>query len=703
MKPIQQSASPAHAFLAGFKTLYGWLSSEPGSTLAQKYASDFRAADRQMLAILIVHWAAAALVTGMSHGTHLLGLVGGGLIVGLATIAYVMFKGRLQSRLMMGIALMLFSVLFIEQNAGRIEYHFHIFAALALLLRYRDPTPLLAAAGFIAVHHLTFNYCQAAGFSIGGHPIVIFDYGTGLGIVVLHAAFVIAEVCMLSFLSVQITRTFRHGALLEEAIERVAASGDFSIRTEAADAGPLLAFNTLMQALDEAVTDTMQTVEDIASGNFAGELTETAIGDLGRLATGVAAAGLALEFSMSELARVMRGLESGDFSVRMDPLLPEKTRMDVDRAMATLDSTFDDLGQISVALARGDFSRRTQVAGKGQVQQMQAGLDQALGTMEAAFAAINLACMELAGGNLTARVGGNHPGGLKTLQESFDSAAARLQELVVAVAKAGNQVADQSVQVARSSDTLNDRTARQAASLEETAASMEELTNSLGETASQTSQAVTAVDRSDALVAAGIETGKRTADAMDRIQSASSEVGAITSLIDNIAFQTKLLALNAAVEAARAGEHGRGFAVVATEVQTLAQRTSDAAGNIRELVRSTQDIVRDGSALVAESADALDKLGDSATDVRQRVSQIATAINEQVAGVRMVNQAVAELDQITQTNQQVVEASAKAGQTLGVQSATLGRLIGRFATEAGHPTATEITDADVAEPTAAPA
>jgi methyl-accepting chemotaxis protein len=661
--------------------LYAWAATPRGSALRRKYEADFRDADTQLFIIVAAHWPVAVFLTALPHGTWLLGLAGGGLIVALAGAAWWFCRGQWPARVTLGVCLMLFSALFIEQNMGRIEYHFHIFAALALLIRYRDPTPLLVAAGVIAVHHLVFNYCQAAGLSVAGLPIMVFDYGTGLGIVLLHAAFVIAEVVMLLYLSVQISTAFRQSLALEESIERVAASGDFSIRAESAGEGPIAAFNSLMVALDTAVAETMTTVEAIAAGRFERSDAVAGLGDLGRLGDGVARAGEALQFNMNELGRVMQALESGDFSVRMDARVPERHRAAVDSAMASLETSFDGLERIADALAAGEFSERLDVAARGQVERMQGSLNRALESVDGALEAITGACAALADGDLTARVPGSFPGRLSRLQHGFNTAGDRLQALVLEVARAGEQVAVQSTTVAHNSGQLNERTIRQAASLQQTAASMEEMSAGLRETAAQARQAVDLAERSDELVSRGVEVGSQTAEAMTRIREASAQVSEITTLIDNIAFQTNLLALNAAVEAARAGEHGRGFAVVASEVRSLARRAGDAAGEIRGLVERTGDIVADGSRLVGESAGALSRLGESAREVRRVVGRISTAIGEQAMGVEQVTQTVNELDQITQDNARFVEEASAIGLRLGEESGTLQALISRFVIE----------------------
>lgn len=161
---------------------------------------DLYHADKMLMGILVLHWIAASTVTAYSYGFYWLGIIGGGLITGTAYIGYLYLRGTLYLRLIMAISLMLFSAIFIQQHLGRIEMHFHIFLAMPILIRYKDILPIVAAATTTIIHHLVFNYCQEYDVSLFGVPLLVYNYGEGLSITLLHAAFVIIAAIIYIFM-----------------------------------------------------------------------------------------------------------------------------------------------------------------------------------------------------------------------------------------------------------------------------------------------------------------------------------------------------------------------------------------------------------------------------------------------------------------------------------------------------------------------
>jgi methyl-accepting chemotaxis protein len=214
--------------------------------------------------------------------------------------------------------------------------------------------------------------------------------------------------------------------------------------------------------------------------------------------------------------------------------------------------------------------------------------------------------------------------------------------------------------IAAGNDELSNRTQEQASSLEETAASMEEMTASVRQNAdgATAARALSITLRDEA--AATRDAATHAVAAMARITDASRDIAEIAVLIDEIAFQTNLLALNAAVEAARAGEQGRGFAVVAAEVRRLAQRSAIAAKDIKGLIATSAERVEEGASLVASTGVALDRMQAGAVRVSSIIGEIATASNEQAAGIEQVNDAVTSLDEVTQQNAALVEEASAA-------------------------------------------
>ncbi len=293
----------------------------------------------------------------------------------------------------------------------------------------------------------------------------------------------------------------------------------------------------------------------------------------------------------------------------------------------------------------------------------------------------------LAEGDLSFRLDGL-PQAYEQVATDFNAAIGRLQETIASLARATKEVANTAAEIASSTTDLSQRTEEQAASLEETSASMEQMAATVKKNAenAQQANAFTAgtrevADRGGAVVAQAV-------DAMARIEESSRKISDIISVIDEIARQTNLLALNAAVEAARAGEAGRGFAVVASEVRTLAQRSSQAAKDIKDLITSSTGQVSEGVQLVNKAGASLSEIVGSIKKVADIVSEIANASSEQATGIDQVNTALTQMDEVTQQNSALVEENAAAAKALQQQSAAMNERVSHFRvgeTSAGAP------------------
>lgn len=204
-----------------FKKLFPTYDQTLPLEIKQALQADFEQVDKQMLSLLVTSWVAASTLTAFSYGTYLLGFVGGGLTVLLAYLTYYFYKGTVFSRSIMGISFMVFAAIFIQQHFGRIEMHFYVFAALAFLVRYKDITPVWAASLAIAVHHLTFSLFQQFNVSAFGVPLLFCNYGSGLDIVLLHAAFVIVEAAFISNIVLELTGQFLNNNHFIKALQTV--------------------------------------------------------------------------------------------------------------------------------------------------------------------------------------------------------------------------------------------------------------------------------------------------------------------------------------------------------------------------------------------------------------------------------------------------------------------------------------------------
>ncbi|MBT2145212.1 MULTISPECIES: methyl-accepting chemotaxis protein [unclassified Rhodanobacter] len=267
---------------------------------------------------------------------------------------------------------------------------------------------------------------------------------------------------------------------------------------------------------------------------------------------------------------------------------------------------------------------------------------------------------------------------LGRLLEAFRLMDERLTLTVGEVRLGSDAVSTAAQQIARGNDDLSQRTQEQASSLEETASSMEQMTSTVKQNAENASHANQLARGAREQAERGGEVAGKAIVAMSEINASSSKITDIVGLIQEIAFQTNLLALNAAVEAARAGEQGRGFAVVATEVRSLAQRSAGAAKEIKALINDSAEKVRCGSELVNQSGKALAEIVESVKKVTDIVAEIAAASHEQSAGIDQVNNAVMQMDEMTQQNAALVEEAAAAARAMHEQAGELTQQVGFF-------------------------
>lgn len=263
---------------------------------------------------------------------------------------------------------------------------------------------------------------------------------------------------------------------------------------------------------------------------------------------------------------------------------------------------------------------------------------------------------------------------------------AQLLEVVSRVKSGTEIIATASKEIAAGNLDLSSRTEQQASSLEETASSMEELTSTVKQNADNARQADGLANQASDVARKGGAVVSQVVDTMTAISESSRKIADIISVIDSIAFQTNILALNAAVEAARAGEQGRGFAVVATEVRNLAQRSAAAAKEIKTLIGDSVQKVASGTKLVNDAGSTMDEIVGSIKRVTDIMGEITTASREQTAGIEQINQAITEMDNVTQQNAALVEQAAAAAESLQDQAASLAQVVSVFKTGASTTT-----------------
>ncbi|HTO31039.1 MAG TPA: methyl-accepting chemotaxis protein [Pararhizobium sp.] len=353
---------------------------------------------------------------------------------------------------------------------------------------------------------------------------------------------------------------------------------------------------------------------------------------------------------------------------------------------ASLQALNSDLqSSISIVVAAavaGDFTGRI---GKDyqndDLNRFAGSVNELVGSIDHAIAEVRRVIAALADADLSQSMDGQFQGAFAELQANVNATMVTLRSTMQNVRGAAGTIKDSSSELSSAANDLSKRTEQQAAALEETAAALDEITATVRTSASRANEARDMVRETKDSAGKSGEIVRSAVSAMGRIEESSSKISQIIGVIDEIAFQTNLLALNAGVEAARAGEAGRGFAVVAQEVRELAQRSANAAKEIKSLISASAVEVEGGVSLVRATGDALVEIEQLVLRVNDHVESIATAAREQATALAEINSSVNHMDQMTQQNAAMVEETTASSETLAEESRQLQALLQRFKLE----------------------
>ena len=375
---------------------------------------------------------------------------------------------------------------------------------------------------------------------------------------------------------------------------------------------------------------------------------------------------------LSALSAATSALAAGD----LDAELPKATGKDEVDRMAEALHVFQDAARARASLEISARSARSEAeTSRVSFDQERAEKERRL---EEATGALGVGLVKLAGGDLAYRIETAFEPRLDKLRVDFNAALDKLRQTMLSVRDNADGIKSGVEEIAHASDNLSSRTEEQAARLEKTAAALDEITATLKTSADGVKNASGLVSTADHDAREGAVVVKRAVEAMDMISKSSQQIAQIIVVIDEIAFQTNLLALNAGVEAARAGEAGRGFAVVASEVRALAQRSADAAKEIKTLISDSAAQVENGVRLVTETGGGLERIISRVSEINRVVADLAGGAQEQAQGLEEVNGAINAMDQATQQNATMAEESNAASHSLAQETTRLAELISAF-------------------------
>ncbi|TAK64535.1 methyl-accepting chemotaxis protein [Methylobacter sp.] len=441
------------------------------------------------------------------------------------------------------------------------------------------------------------------------------------------------------------------------------------------------ALNDLMDQVETAQVDMHYSMAYVIYGDFTRKSYPQGLhGGFATALKQLNAVAKTLSITTAAITELMNAIAKGDFNKKVSVNVEGEYRLAVQHAMEAMESMqsmLGDVGKVMGCVAQGDISQRVQAEGYGDLGKLKDDINlslDALGSLDD----ISIIASALSEGDLTQTISKNYPGTFGAVIASMNGTVENLRGLVGEIQDSTISINTAAKEIAAGNNDLSHRTEEQAASLEQTAASMEELTSTVQLNAKSAQYANQLAVGATDIAGKGVAVVEQVVTTMEDINESSRKIVDIISVIDSIAFQTNILALNAAVEAARAGEQGRGFAVVAGEVRNLAQRAAAAAGEIKSLIGDSVEKVEDGTKLVAQAGKTMEEIVGAIRGVTVIMSEIRTASVEQTSGIEQVNQAIGQMDEVTQQNAALVEQAAAAAESLEEQAQNLSVTVGRF-------------------------
>ncbi|MDG4811411.1 methyl-accepting chemotaxis protein [Hydrogenovibrio sp. 3SP14C1] len=472
---------------------------------------------------------------------------------------------------------------------------------------------------------------------------------------------------------------------LTQKLLRASKEGSLSVRADVENQDEIgrmaTNFNLYVTSVQQLMIGVSDMVSALSKGDLDHRYNDDAKGDLNILKTDVNMSADKIKDVISELERAIHCIKEatydfesqtkfeGDFSVMVSDL--QNAMQVTHEAVRGINSTMKDI-------AAGEFSSRLNANLMGELDALKININHSLDQLEDGITETVNVIVAQSKGDLTQRVEGDYQGKLNVMKDALNASLDNVSGAVSGLMLSSQTVSDASSQIASGSQDLSDRIQQQASTLQETVNSMESITHTVRKNAESAKEASDLASEAKKQADSGAEVMSQTMNSMQELSESSQKISDIIGLIDSIAFQTNLLALNAAVEAARAGEQGRGFAVVAGEVRTLAGKSAEAAKEIRSLIETSVGQVGHSESLVEKSEQEFSSILNMILQMDRFISDIAQANNEQTQSIEEINEAVEDMDGVTQQNAALVEETAHAADMLRGESEEMRSQVAYF-------------------------
>jgi len=502
----------------------------------------------------------------------------------------------------------------------------------------------------------------------------------------LSVALILGLILILTAIWLLVTGLRKRINHLQQGMAYAKKTGDITVRLHDKandEIGELVnGLNSMQNDFLASISQVSSGVKSLSEGDFNHQITGGK-GSFKLLQDAVNHTTHSLRMTVEDISRLMQGLNEGNLAIQVEDRGQGEFRLITQNAMSAmrnLEHMVSDIVQVVAQLEIGRFQYRIEGEAQGDLLKLKQGLNTSMDALERAMKDITHIVVAQSEGDLTQRITAEYHGGLRILKEAINNSADKLIDVVAQSIDASNVVSRAANEVSAGAHGLSQRVQEQAAALEQTSATMDQMNSVVQSNTQNALQTAQVAKEVQTKANQGAAVMQQTINAMNSIQESSYKIADIVSLIDGIAFQTNLLALNAAVEAARAGDHGRGFAVVAGEVRALAQKSADAAKDIKGLINESVGRINQGTKLASESGEVLQEINAAINGVTEMISQIAQASSEQADGIKQVHNAIAQIDGVTQQNAALVEETSAASESLSEQARILQQDMAFFKT-----------------------